>query len=218
MNSGPSDAWNWDRQRCDRYLLELFGEPWARSMCVYCPFSSSRTSLPELVERWRAEPGTGAAALGLGYTALALNPRSRLFGKRSAQDVVHAHGLAEVWRQHQRRLSEQRWSVYEVRRIIHPRRADPTAKGPAWRSVRTLYTGDRDRAEEVLRRRAGHAGADVVLDEYGIIRAELRPRGAAYPAIEQTLALAPVGVQDKQRRRFEDWWEPLAAAPVLAGW
>ncbi|WP_194908998.1 hypothetical protein [Catenulispora rubra] len=168
------------------------------------------------MERWRAEPDTGAAALGLEYTALALNPRSRLFGKRSAQDVVRGHGLAEVWEQHQRRLAEQRWSVYEVRRIIHPLRADPTAKGPAWRSVRTLYTGDRDRAEEILRRRAGHAGAAVVLDEYGIIRAELCARGEAYPAIEQALALAPAGVQDKQRPRFEDWFHQLAAAPVQA--
>lgn len=210
------DAWGWDRARCDRYLLELFGEPWARSMCVYCPFSSSRTGLPELVERWRAEPDTGAAALALEYTALALNPRSRLFGKRSAQDVVRDHGLTEVWERHQRRLSEQRWSVYEVRRIIHPRRADPTAKGPAWRSVRTLCTGDRDRAEEILRRRAGHAGAEVILDEHGILRAELRARGEAYPTIEQALALAPAGVQDKQRPRFEDWFQQLAAAPVLA--
>lgn len=210
------DAWNWDRQRCDRYLLELFGEPWARSMCSYCPFSSSRTGLPELVERWRAEPDTGAAALGLEYTALALNPRSRLFGKRSAQDVVRDHGLDQVWQHHQHLLAGQRWSVYEVRRIIHPRRADPTAKGPAWRSVRTLYTGDRDRAEEILRRRAGHAGADVVLDEHGILRAELRARGDTYPTIEQALALAPAGVQDKQRPRFEDWFQQLAAASVLA--
>lgn len=205
------DAWNWDRQQCDRYLLELFGEPWARSMCSYCPFSSSRTGLPELVERWRAEPDTGADALGLEYTALALNPRSKLFGKRTAQDVVRSYGLDQVWENHQRNLSERRWSVYEVRRIIHPRRADPAAKGPAWRSVRTLYTGDRNRAEEILRRRARHAGADVVLDEHGIVRAELRARGDIYPAIEQALALAPAGVKDKQRRHFEAWFEQLAA-------
>lgn len=30
------ESWNWDRVRCDLFLLELFGEPWSRSACGYC--------------------------------------------------------------------------------------------------------------------------------------------------------------------------------------
>lgn len=204
------ESWQWDREDCDRYLLALFGEPWSRSACGYCPFSAGRRGLPELVERWRAEPGIGADALMLEFTALALNPRSRLFGARSARDIVRAHDLSEVARQFDHRLAHAEWAVYDVRRIVHPQRGDPAAKGAAWRSVRTLYVASRADAYTALRRRAA-GRAPVLLDEHGIARAQIIHRTDGYPAIERCLALAPVGVADKQRPGFEKWWQHLCA-------
>jgi hypothetical protein len=203
------ESWNWDRVRCDLFLLELFGEPWSRSACGYCPFSAGAAGRDELIERWRAEPELGAQALALEYTAMALNPRSRLYGARSARELVDAHGLAGAEGLFARHLDREQWAVYEVRRIIHARKADPGAKGPAWRSVRTLATGSRAEAEQILHRAARRRGARPFTDEHGIARAEIIARTETYPALEHALALAPVGVADKQRPRFEDWWTRL---------
>ena len=203
------DSLDWDRVRCDLFLLDLFGEPWSRSACGYCPFSAGREGRAELIERWRAEPAIGAQALALEYTALALNPRSRLYGTRSARELVRTHRLDEIEDAFARDLDRQQWAVYEVRRIIHARRSDPAAKGPAWRSVRTVATGTRHEAERALARAAAAHRARPVLDEHGVVRAEIITRAETYPALEHGLALAPVGVADKQRPRFEHWWTRL---------
>jgi hypothetical protein len=203
------DTWNWDRVRCDLFLVEMFGEPWSRSACGYCPFSAGKEGRAELIERWRAEPEIGAQALSLEYTALALNPRSRLYGTRSARDLVRVHDLSDVENLFTRGLNREKWAVYEVRRIIHARKADPSAKGPAWRSVRTLATGTRHEAEHALYTAARTHRARPFVDEHGIVRAEIIARAETYPTLEHGLALAPVGVDDKQRPRFEDWWTHL---------
>jgi len=203
--------WSWDREDCDAYLHALFGQRWSRSACGYCPFSASRRGLPELVERWRAEPDVGALALALEHTALALNPRSRLFGKLSARQVVQDHGLADVQRRFERRLDHpgQQWTLYDVRRIIHPRRDDPIRKGAAWRSVGIHHTGSRRVADEAMSWLARKAGVPVATDQYGIRRAEVVARGAAFPAVEHCLAVAPAGAVPKQRAGFEVWWDRL---------
>ncbi|WP_405018081.1 hypothetical protein OHV05_14860 [Kitasatospora sp. NBC_00070] len=200
------DEWGWDRHRCEQYLLDTFGEPWSRSACGYCPFSAGRHGRAELIERWRAEPAVGAQALALEYTAMALNPRSKLYGTVSAQEVARRHGLVDVLGEFEEHLRRQRWSVYEVRRIIHARRDDPAAKGAAWRSVRTRFAGSRADAAAAL---AALTGGGAVTDQYGITRSEIIPRTSGYPAIEMALALAPAGVTDKERPAFGAWWERL---------
>lgn len=172
------DDWDWDRHRCDQYLFDQFGERWSRSACGYCPFSAGRRGRAELIERWRAEPAVGAQALALEYTALALNPRSKLYGTVSAQDLARTHGLTEVLAEFEQHLRRRRWSVYEVRRIIHPRRDDPTSKGAAWRSVRTEFTGYHDDAQFILNTIA-HGLTST--DEHGITRAEIIPAPADTP-------------------------------------
>lgn len=140
---------------------------------------------------------------------MALNPRSRLYGARSARELVRTHALTGVEELFARHLDREQWAVYEVRRIVHARKGDPCAKGPAWRSVRTLATGTRHEAEHVLHRAARRRGARPFVDEHGIARAEIITRAATYPALEHSLALAPAGVADKQRARFEHWWTRL---------
>jgi hypothetical protein len=169
------------------------------------------------VARWRAEPDIGATALLLEYTALALNPRSRLFGDRSAQEVVQSHGLGEVRYLFERGLErpQQQWTLYDVRRIVHPRRDDPTRKGAAWRSVGIAHTGSRHEVESAMLWHAQKARVPVIVDQYGIMRAEVVPRGASFPAIERSLAVAPAGVVAKQRSAFEPWWGRLLAQQQL---
>lgn len=204
--------WGWDRFECEAFLLRRFGEGWSRSACGYCPFSGSRHGLPELVARWRAEPEVGAFALELEHTALALNPRSLLFGKRSARQVVRDHALTDVQHLFEQRLQQpdRPWTLYDVRRIVHPRRDDPSRKGAAWRSVRILRTGTRQEVEAVMRSHARRARVPVVMDKFGIMRAEIIARGAVLPALEQCLAVAPAGTAAKQRNSFDHWWQELA--------
>lgn len=137
---------------------------------------------------------------------MALNPRSKLYGTVSAQEVARRHGLVDVLGEFEEHLRRQRWSVYEVRRIIHARRDDPAAKGAAWRSVRTRFAGSRADAAAAL---AALTGGGAVTDQYGITRSEIIPRTSGYPAIEMALALAPAGVTDKERPAFGAWWERL---------
>lgn len=200
----PLIEWGWGREKCEDYIAGVVGERWAKSCCVYCPFATDRHE-----SRHRACPDAGADAMMLELTALALNPRSTLFANRSVI-ANHYRRVPSAAALFEERLAEAPWSVYEVRRVFHSKRV-------AWRSVRTLLTGSFARCEALLLQRAlatGASGPDT--DEHGVLRLGLAERNVdAYPTIEHHLVVAPMGVADKQRNGFEDWWarltEPAAA-------
>lgn len=208
----PLLRWAWDRKRCDQYVYEAVGERWLRSACGYCPYAATARGLPALVARWRAEPHLAAQALGLEYSALALNDRMPLFGRLSAFDLIHQYGLTDALALHERRLAAAEWAVYDVRRIAFPRRDRPGEKGTVWRSVRRACVGSRSRMTAELQRRAAQAGAAVSVADNGARRAVLIARRPdQYPAVERTLALAPAGAKEKQRTHFERHWRALTA-------
>jgi hypothetical protein len=208
----PLHSWGWDRNRCDAYIRSLIGERWPRSCCGYCCFGYNKRNLPDLVTRWRAEPEVAAQALYLEHTALALNERMKLFGAVSAHDVAREYRLTEAMGIYRARLEAAPWAAYDVRRVLFAGKADPTAKGPVWRSVRRMSTGTRVQMVAELAQRAAEAGAQVAFDPDGIARAVIMPRESGrYPTIERTWALAPVGVQEKQRSTFETHWRSQLA-------
>lgn len=82
-------------------------------------------------------------------------------------------------------------------------------KGPTWRSVRTVYEGPRERAEELVTRFAGRFPGRVRLavgDASGIRRAHYLADSEGLPHVEAFVVAAPAGVADKQRPGFEKRW------------
>ncbi|MFI5497158.1 hypothetical protein [Actinoplanes sp. NPDC051859] len=195
----PLIDWAWDRRTCEGYLHEQFGVVWERSCCTFCPFQNGDRE--GFADRWRRNPAAVVDAIILEYTALALNPRMALFGRRTARTVAASFGLHDAIAAADARLAEMPWHIYDVRRIYHPHRSEPGRKGPVWRSVRTLEVCTPQAATDVVRRMPGAS-----VDEFGITRAWLHRTAAAYPRTEHLIVAAPTGVHDKQRTTFEQRW------------
>ncbi|BBG20731.1 hypothetical protein RVR_P1116 (plasmid) [Actinacidiphila reveromycinica] len=86
----------------------------------------------------------------------------------------------------------------------------PVKKGQAWRSLRTLWEGDRATAQLLVRRYAQRHGAHLERGELsGIERAHYVKPGDSYPSTAGYLVAAPAGAVDKQRPRFETKWSEL---------
>ncbi|MDR7277615.1 hypothetical protein [Catenuloplanes atrovinosus] len=207
----PLVTWGWDRARCAAYLAELFGEAWSRSCCGFCPFQAGPEA-PLMFRRWTDDPDRAVEALTLEAAALALNPRSTLFGTRaSALQRSIAQGLPAAERV-TRQLAAATWAAYEVRRIKGPSRSNPHAI-TADRSVRTTARGTRAEVERHIAALAGTQQLRLEVDVYGYVRAWARERGDIYPLIEHLWVAAPAGVADKAPTGFEDRWADAIGAP-----
>lgn len=202
----PLVSWGGDRAQCDAYVRALIGERWRRSCCGQCCFGFNRGNLPDLIDRWRAEPDVGAQVLWMEHTALALNERMRLYGTTSAHQLAREHGLTGALERYRARLETSPFAVYEVRRVLHAGKDGPHVKGPVWRSVKSLATGSRAAMTAELAERAAEVGGRVAFDEDGIARALVLARGTAYPTTERLFALAPIGTVDKQLKTFDKHW------------
>lgn len=205
----PLIDWGWSRQDCELFLLNLFGEPWARSCCGFCPFAAPRSEERALIERWKREPQQGARALFLEYVSLTANERSMLFGTRSAIQLARRYELVDVLERFGSMLAETPWAVYHVRRIFFAKKNQPLAKGPAWRSVRKLGHGSWSQMRTELEAYAAAASADIDVDEFGIARARVRRPQPPYPTVEETFALSPAVITSKERSSFPRQWSNL---------
>lgn len=213
------EQWNWDRQDCATYLLGIFGEPFTRSCCTFCPFTGATAgSRDELLARWRDQPDAAAYAIELEYTALALNPRIGAFGVgKTAVDLARDHHLEDALALAGSRIDRTEvWDVLEVRRFFMPKDGDETLKGNSWRSVAVAATGGREEMQDWLR---GLHGVTVETDAYGITRAWRQKRAdddqIRYPAIEWMWVLVPHGVHNKKKAGFEERWTGLHTAALF---
>ncbi|RJQ66167.1 hypothetical protein D5S17_35670 [Pseudonocardiaceae bacterium YIM PH 21723] len=214
------DQWQWDRTACAEYLRKIFGEPFPRSCCRWCPFTGATAgSRPELLQRWRQQPDAAADAIELEYTALALNPRIGAFGVgKTAIDLAREHDLTDAVAIAEQRIeAAEVWDVLEIRRIFLAKDQDPRRKGDAWRSVQVAATGSRSALLEWLARLDN--GGQRNTDQYGITRLWRRrlpgPQEISYPATEWLWVLVPHGVQPKKRPGFEERWTNLHAATLF---
>lgn len=91
-------------------------------------------------------------------------------------------------------------------------------KGQAWRSVRTVWEGDRRGAQAQLRALADEHGMTLETGEHsGIERARYLQEASGYPTVSAYLVAAPAGVHDKQRKHFEERWTQLTGRDGTAG-
>jgi hypothetical protein len=201
----PLVAWGWDRAACERYLLDLVGEPWVKSCCTYCPFAATRTGLPGLLARYRRFPDAAVQAMLLELTSSALNPNMLLFGNRSVRALVTGDDNQAALMAFEAAEATCDYTLYEVRRVFRPRFGDPTRPGVAWRSIRHFASGTEAATVDDLRWHADAAGVPVSSGAH-VHRAVLRSRGLTLPTKEHLLVVAPAGVQAKQRPGFETAW------------
>ncbi len=204
------DEWGWDRDACRAYLREVYGVDWPRSCCYFCPFQTSGGA-SELLERWRAEPELAARALLMERRALAANPKAgMLFGREAAIDLVARRREAGILAAYQRACRHSAWSLYEVRRIYLARVGQPGRKGPAWRSLRVLATGDEEAMVAALAERG-----PMWSGERRPPRVFGRVAEPPYPAVEQSWAVGPAGAATKERPGFAERWARLTGQDAL---
>ena len=216
----PLIDWGWGRQDCENYLFQRFGIRWKKSYCWFCCFPVSMGAMEANLQRMRVFPDIAGRVLRLEYVATALNPRAKLFGKRSLleqfdPDVPGDRPVLEAFA----RELDCPWALYRVRRILRVAKDDPARRAPAMRSVEQLDLGTRARVGRRLERISARRGVPVETDPaYGMVRAWVRRRREVLPTVEELMVTAPAYVRDKQRRSFEAEWAAhigrLAALPV----
>ncbi len=208
----PLIEWGWDRAAAVAYTQSVIGTSPGKSACTFCPYSlQNRVSRAAVLSRYAAEPAVGAHALLMEHLALALNPTQGLVGGRRLIDVVRAHGeLDVVLDALDADLDEREHALYEVRRILRPRKTDPTKLGNAARSVRIRCRGSRSAMEGMLRRLADEGVRRGLIEaetgEDGILRIYQYRRGPVFPTVERFFVVAPALAHEKEHERFDQWW------------
>lgn len=215
----PLRQWGWDREQAEEYLLDQFGILWPRSCCVYCPFAGgSKRKNAQLAERWRAQPTAGVLTLVLEATALALNPRMKLFKDVSAWEVAAEQGLTEVLAAAEKFLDECPWAIYDVQRVYRPHGAkkgvsgDPTRKGKAARRTVRRRTGTRQEMTMALARAMDGRHEPARTPRLWLIDAQ-----GTYPTRERLLVAAPAVVDEKEEQGFAELWADTARVQGTAG-
>jgi hypothetical protein len=196
----PLQDWGWNRSDCDRYVMDVLGEQIPKSCCGFCPFAmSSAAGRAQVVGRYRREPLLAADALFLEYVARSINPSQTLIVGSSLADLVAGAHLRDADALFQARLGTCAWSLYEVRRVVRPRKDG--LRGTTARSLAVMATGTRAQMAEQLAAQPGRRvrGAD------GIVRHILRDRSEG--RTDHLFVAAPSGAQSKQRAGFEQWWQ-----------
>lgn len=208
----PLVDWGWNREACLDYIERVTGERWVKSCCTFCPFASGKKEdrkggrLPQpVLDRFNASPEDAAAAGLLEVVALALNPRMKLYGKRSLVDAIEKTPLPQALAVLTARLASVEWGIYEVRRVY-------IAKGRALRSIRLVTTG----THAAMGARLAQSGTPLP-GAMGVARVYLAERvEGTYPTTEHLLALCPALPKDKELPRFEAEWQKANAGIAVA--
>ena len=207
----PLIEWGWTRATCVEFIASVTARVvWEKSACAACPFAlSNNAGLARVLARYAQEPAAGIATLFQEHVALSLNPAQTLLPGRSARSVIAAAGLHEVLDGLDATLADARHAVYEVRRILRPRRNDRTKMANAARSVAAIVTGSRDQMHATLAALAEETGYGLATDKHGIDRVYLRTRANVFPTVEHFYVVCPSVVLDKRAPNFETRWAAL---------
>ena len=202
----PLIRWGWSDETCVEYLYNRFGVLWRNSACDFCMYAGGK---PAVIERYRAEPQSGAKAIRIERTARAINPRITLFSRRSVEDLLRADNNTAAIEEADRVLQEQNWKLMRVRRIRY-------SKTVTHRRTETIACGTRAAMDERLRLES--EARDVPLTfEAGQARIYLRriPEAMPYPHAEEMITVAPATVADKCRTNFERRWHEVVTQSHL---
>lgn len=205
----PLIAWGWGRERLLKEIEAIvrIGRPWPKSCCSFCPFANDNH-----LSRYVDEPAAAVQAMLMEHVSLALNPRVALFGETKANRSTSVQALVEaalpdVADEFYRHVASAEHAVYDIRRVFHAKRTDPTKKGSSARSVRRLFTGSPVACFNRLRALALELGGETPVTQDGIMRAWINHQhDGDYPRIERFLVVAPSLAIDKERASFDTWW------------
>lgn len=200
----PLIEWGWDRATCERYITRHTGVAWLKSACVYCPFAlGNKAGIARVLAQYRNNPDAARAALFVEHVALALNPLQGLAKDVRLVDLLNADGNELALDLLRAKLTYGGAKIYEIRRVLRPRKDDRTKLANAARSVRAV-------SEEM-----DYAGAVRRLRRYGPVistidgwfhRVHIAERSDVFPCVEHLYVVAPAVVADKQDPKFESWW------------
>jgi hypothetical protein len=204
----PLIAWGWDDRRCFDYLRDRFGVAWKKSCCGFCMFSGGK---PEVIERFRAEPRSGAEAIILERTARALNPRMTLYSRSSVEELLRADGNSRAVEIADDALGGADWKLMRVQRIR-------MKKGGAHRRTEELARGTKAEMDARLREEAALRDLPVTFEGGQARLYVLRPpEGSSYPAAEEMIVAVPGTVESKCRKNFTRRWSELVSQQRLFG-
>jgi hypothetical protein len=209
----PLIDWDWDRKRCEDYLLERFGVNWPKSYCTFCCYPVSMGSLPAHMERMRSHPDIAGKVLRLEYTAMSLNPNAKLYGKQSLLELFDASRPRDraCLNAFERELDTE-WALYRVRRLFLL--SGEGERRPVMRSTERVELGDPSRLARRVVAEAKRHGVEADTDPvYGRCRYWVRPRSAAWPMAEELFTTGPAHVIDKADENFEPEWRDLVDGP-----
>jgi hypothetical protein len=191
----PLIEWGWDRQACEKFILDVTGVNWRKSACVYCPFSlSNKAGRIRVLQQYRQNPHAAATALFMEHVALLFNERQGLNGEVRLIDLIRTDGNVAALAALEERLAATPHHLYRVRRVLRPNATDPTKIANASRAIEIVQrnTDARDVTTWVHR------------------------RGTVLPAVEEFFVVAPAVVSAKANPHFETWWAQTLAAQDLA--
>lgn len=220
--SYPLVNWGWDRKRCEDYIREMLGIEWVKSACSFCPFAlGSIAGRKRTLARFVDHPREAMHALMMEWVAVALNPNMGLMrGDRVYEALANVPGGPSLLNRFQDYLNGQRHALWEVRRVLRPRKDEPAKMANAVRSVRKLAEGTRlDMDAELARQAVLHDTRIDRADGMGRIWLERRkyrldPFRPFFPSREHMLVVGPATAIDKTNDQFNDAWQ--AAGSVLA--
>lgn len=202
--SYPLVEWDWNRTACLDYIRAATGLDWAKSACTFCPFSQGRG---EVLGRYQANPEAAASVLFMEASALALNPRMKLFSRKSMHEVMRREGNLGALRAFQARLDGCEWAVYHVRRAFR-------SVSLADRSVERLAVcGSRADAEALLATK----GRVVREGEHGFAYIHGTAKGASFPCTEEYYVVGPAIAKAKTQKAFDKSWAKASAADMARG-
>lgn len=168
-------------------------------------------ALPAHLERMRTHPDIAGEVLRLEYTAMSLNPKAKLYGKRTLLEFFdRAHSRDRACLDAFERELDMPWALYHVRRLFLL-----SASGERRPVMRSTERVDLGRARQLSRRLISVSerhGIEVEHDPvYGRARSWVRRRRETWPMAEELFTTAPARVIDKQDKNFEPSWDALVS-------
>lgn len=202
----PLVQWGWTDETCVEYLSNRFGIEWKNSACDFCMFAGGK---PAVVERYRAEPRSGAKAIRIERTARAINPRITLFSRKSVEELLRADSNAAAIEEADRTLAAQSWKLMRVRRIRY-------SKTVTHRRTETLASGTHAAMDERLRQESQARGVPLTFEaDHARVYLRRIPEATPYPHAEEMITVAPATVADKCRANFERRWHEIVTQSHL---
>ena len=216
--SYPLIDWGWDRAACTTDLRARTGATFPKSACSYCPFALAAVrsgSREEVLRRFSTDQAPADLALTMETTATALNPKQGLIGGKRLVDLVRSRPeLRPTLARFHQNLEHREHALYRVRRVLRPRRDDPTKLGNAVRSIQTVATGTREAMDATLGEMARRANQALDTTDPDHQRLWVHHRGPALPTREQFLVMAPHTAHDKTGRGFDQAWAKASQATL----